>query len=47
MKVWDIDHLTERLGEAWVELSHESVDATIKAFRKKIRACINADYKNF
>ena len=43
----DLDHLEDRLAEAWDDLSQEQVDNTIMSFRKRVRACIAAEGKRF
>lgn len=46
-KIRDLDHLENRLAEAWESLTQEIVDNTVMSFRKRLRACIAADGKRF
>ena len=47
VKIRDIDHLVERLGEAWEEISQPEIDNIVNYFRKRVTACINAGGKGF
>ena len=47
VKIRDLDHLEDRLAEAWDALSQEHIDNTIMSFRKRVRACIAAEGKRF
>ena len=47
VKIRDIDHLYERLGQAWAEMEQEAVDRIILAFPKRLKACIEAEGKRF
>ena len=46
VKIRDIDHLVERLGEAWEEISQPEIDNIVNSFRKRVTACINAGGKD-
>ena len=47
VKIRDVDHLCERLGEAWDAISQEEIDRVISSFRTRVRACINANGRRF
>ena len=47
VKIRDVDHLCERLGEAWDQITQDEVDRIIKKFRTRLRACIRAGGKRF
>ena len=47
VKIQDVDHLCEWLGEAWEQITQDEVDRVIKAFREIVMACIDADGKRF
>ena len=45
VKIRDVHHLCDRLGEAWEELSQEDINRVIKSFRKRLKACAKAHGK--
>ena len=45
VKIRDIDHLEERPGEAWAELSQAHLSNTVRSFRDRMRHCLRADGK--
>ena len=47
VKIRDIDHLCERLGEAWDEITQDEIDRVINSFPKRLTACINANGTRF
>ena len=47
VKIRDVDHLRERLGAAWAEISQEEIDQIIGSFRKRLRACLQAGGRRF
>ena len=47
VKIRDVDHLRERLGAAWAEISQEEIDRIIGSFRKRLRACLRAGGRRF
>ena len=47
VKIRDLDHLEDRLGEAWAALPQEHVTSAVMSFRKRVRACIAAEGKRF
>ena len=47
VKIRDIDHLCERLGAAWEEISQEEVDRIIASFRRRLHACVKAGGRRF
>ena len=47
VKIRDIDHFEERLGEAWEELSQAHVSKIMRSFRDQERHCLKADGKIF
>ena len=47
VKIRDIDHLCESLGEAWEEITQNEIDRIINSFRKRLQACINANGRRF
>ena len=47
VKIRDVHHLCDRLGEAWEELSQEEINRVIKSFRKRLKACVKANGKRF
>ena len=42
VKIHVVDHLCERLGEAWEEITQDEVNRTINCFRKRVKACVKA-----
>ena len=47
VKIRDVNHLCERLGAAWENISQEEIDRIIGSFRKRLRACLRAGGKRF
>ena len=47
VKIRDLEHLCDRLGEVWAEITQDEVDKVIKSFRKRINACIDAEGRRF
>ena len=47
VKIRDLDHLEDRLGEAWADLPQEHINNAVMTFRKRVRACIAAEGKRF
>ncbi len=47
VKIRDADHLCDRLGEAWNQLSQEEIDRVIIAFGKRLEACVQANGKRY
>ena len=47
VKIRDVDHLCDRLGEAWEQIGQEEIDRVIKSFRKRLKACVKANGKRF
>ena len=47
VKIRDVDHLCERLGTAWAEISQEEIDWIVGSFRKRLRACLRAIGRRF
>ena len=40
VKIRDVEHLCDRFGEAWSEITQAEIDKIIKSFRKRVKACI-------
>ena len=47
VKIRDVDHLAERLGEGWANVDQDVINEAIKSFRKRVKACIDAEGKRF
>ena len=47
VKIRSVEHLCERLGEAWEQISRDEVDRVIHSFRRCLKACIKAEGKLF
>ena len=47
VKIKDVNHLCERLGEAWEQISQDEVNRIIRRFRPRLKACIRAHGKRF
>ena len=47
VKIRDVDHLCDRLGEAWEQIGQEEIDRVIKSIRKRLKACVKANGKRF
>ena len=43
VKIRDMEHLEERLGDAWGDIEQSTIDNIIGSFRKRIKACIAAE----
>ena len=47
VKIRSVEHLCERLGEVWEQISRDEVDRVIHSFRRRLKACIKAEGKRF
>jgi hypothetical protein len=47
VKIRDVSHLCDRLGEIWAEITQDEIDNIIKSFRKRVKACIAAEGHRF
>ena len=47
VKIRDVDHLCDRLGEAWEQIGQDEINRVIKSFRKRLKACVKANGKRF
>ena len=47
VKIRDMDHLCERLGQAWDEITQDEIDRVINSFPKRLKACIDANGTRF
>ena len=47
VKIRSVEHLCERLGEAWEQISWDETDRVIHSFRRRLKACIKAEGKRF
>ena len=47
VKIRDLEHLADRIGEAWAELLQDFIDKTINSFIKRVKACIDANGGHF
>ena len=47
VKIRSVEHLCERLGEAWEQISRDEADRVIHSFRRQLTACIKAKGKRF
>ena len=47
VKICSVEHLCERLGEAWEQISWDEVDRVIHSFRRRLKACIKNEGKRF
>ena len=47
VKIRDLEHLADRIGEAWAELQQDFIDKTINSFIKRVKACIDANGGHF
>ena len=43
VKIHDMEHLEERLGDAWGDIEQSTIDNIIGSFRKQIKASIAAE----
>ena len=44
VKTRSVEHLCERLGEVWEQISRDEVDRVIHSFRRQLKACIKAEH---
>ena len=47
MKIHDVEHLCDRLGDAWAGIKQEEVDKVIGSFIKRVEGCIEANGQGF
>ena len=47
VKIKSIEHLCERLGEAWEEITQDEVDRVVSSFRRRLKTCIASQGKRF
>ena len=47
VKIRDLDHLQERLGERWDAIGQDAINRTISSFRKRVQACLDAEGNRF
>ena len=47
VKIESVEHLCQRLGQAWHELSQNEIDRSIAGFRGRLKACVSAQGKRF
>ena len=47
VKIRNVEHLSERLGKAWEQISRGEVDRVIHLFRRRLKACIKVKGKRF
>ena len=47
VKIKSVEHLCERLGKAWHEISQDEINRSIAGFRGRLQACIDAEGKRF
>ena len=47
VKIRSVEHLCERLGEAWEQISRDEIDRVIHSFRRRLKPCIKAEEKRF
>ena len=47
VKIKSVDHLCQRLGQAWHEISQDEINRSIAGFRGRLQACIDAEGKRF
>ena len=47
VEIRSVEHLCERLGEVWEQISWDEVDRVIHSFRRRLKACIKAEGKHF
>ena len=46
-KIRNLEHLGDELNEAWKSIEQSEIDNIIRAFRKRVKACIAADGGRF
>ena len=47
VRICRVEHLCERLGKAWEQISRDKVDRVIHSFRRRLKACIKAEGERF
>jgi len=47
VKICDVEHLCDRLGNAWTDIKQEEVDKVIGSFIKRVKVCIEANAHRF
>ena len=47
VKIRDLEHLADRIGEAWAKLRQDFIDKTINSFIKRVKAYIDANGGHF
>ena len=47
VKIRNVEHLCERLAEAWEEITQDEVNRTINCFRKRVKMCVKANGRRF
>ena len=47
VKIRDVEHLCDRLGNAWADFKQEEVDKVIGLFIKRVKVCIEANGHRF
>ena len=47
VKITSVEHLCERLGKAWTEITQGEIDRSIAGFRGRLKACVKARGKRF
>ena len=47
VKIRNVEHLCERLSQAWNEISQDEIGRVIGSFRKRVKACVKAGGKRF
>ena len=45
VKIQSVEHLCQRLGKAWDEISQDEISRSIAGFRGRLKACIAAEEK--
>ena len=47
VKIRGIEHLCQRLGEAWDDISQDEINRSIAGFRKRLKMCVASNGKRF
>jgi len=47
VKIRDLNHLADRIGDVWAELEQDVIDKAIDVFIKRVKACIEANGGHF
>jgi len=47
VKIRDVEHLCDRLGNAWADIKQEEVDKVIGSYIKRVKVCIEANGHRF